>query len=56
MRFFRRQGELEENVDVLILPDPDDGQIRWSDGENEVIIAFDLDFSVTGLNIEYELI
>jgi len=56
LRFFRRQGELEENVDVLILPDPDDGQIRWSDGENEVIIAFDSDFSVTGLNIEYELI
>ena len=56
LRFFRRKGEPEENIDILILPDPDNGQIQWSDGEHQVIIAFDLDFSVTGLNIEYELI
>ena len=49
-------GLHKEDIDILILPDSDNGQIQWSDGENEVIIAFDSDFSVTGLNIEYELI
>jgi Ca2+-binding RTX toxin-like protein len=56
LRFFRRKGESEEDIDILILPDPDNGQIQWSDGEHQVIIDFDLDFTVTGLNIEYELI
>ena len=56
LRFFRRKGASEEDIDILILPDPDNGQIQWSDGEHLVIIDFDLDFTVTGLNIEYELI
>ena len=56
IKLYRREGFPEEFTNALVVPDATDGKIIWSDGINQVSISFESDFTVSGLDIQYELI